>query len=127
LLVGIQVNKSFINAIEHLPQLAELWLIDACWGEGIDEYGLMLEMLKAGSGFQKVVLIFGSSEELRQLLRFMRNLPKESLKSFFREGVDVQYLELQATVGSLRTQVADGSFWELDTQNLMSFDGSLVS
>jgi len=119
LLVGIQVNKSFIDAIEHLPHLTQLWLIDACWGEMIDEYGLMLELLKAGSSFQKVVLVFGSSKELGQFLQFMRGLPEENLKSFFREGLDVQYCELQATVGALRTQVADGTFWELNTHSIL--------
>ena len=119
LLVGIQVNPPFINAIAQLPHLTELWLIDACWGERIDEYYLMLEMLKAGVGFQKVVLVLGSPEELAQILQFVRSLPEESLKSSFREGLDVQYLELQATVGRLRAQIADGSFWKLDTRNVV--------
>lgn len=119
LLVGIQVNKSFIDAIEQLPHLSELWLIDACWGEGIDEYGLMLEMLQAHSRFQKVVLVLDSSGKLKELLQFVRSLPEERRKSSFREGLDVQYLQLQATVATLRTQVADGSFWELDTQNII--------
>lgn len=119
LLVGIQVNKSFIGSIRYLPNLTHLWLIDASWGEGVDEYGLILEMLQAGSGLQQVVLVCGSSEELRQLLRFVRNLPEESLKSYFREGLDVQYLGLQATVGTLRAKVADGSFWEANIQNII--------
>jgi hypothetical protein len=132
LLVGIQVNQSFIEVIGYLPHLVQLRLIDACWGEEIDEYGLMLEI---PNGLQKVVLYFGSSEELRQFLDSVSQ-PEETLTSSFREGLDVQYLEWQATLGSLRAKVADGSFWEMDTKNMMqhavmkiktsSFDGSLV-
>jgi hypothetical protein len=119
LVVGPQVNKAFLDVIKNLPHLAHLWLIDPCWGEWIGDHSVILEMLKVGSGLQKVVLVFGSSVELSEFLHFVRNLPVETFHLFIKEGLDVQYLELQLTITALCTQVADGSLWELNTQNVV--------
>jgi hypothetical protein len=119
LVVGPQVNKTFLDVIKSLPRLVHLWLIDACWGEWFHDHSVILDLLKAGSGLQKVVLVFGSSVELSEFLQFVRNLPVEVLQSSIKEGLDLQYLELQITLNALRTQVADGSLWELNTQNIV--------
>jgi hypothetical protein len=128
---GPLVDDIFIRGIAQLPKLTHLAVIEPRWRYSDDgtEVAAFLDLLKAGRGIQRMLLIYCEATEyyLSSLKRLKGGV--KGLKGAL--DVPVHYVIMRETppepMNLIRVRIGEGTLWDLDSKSLLALGHERVS
>ncbi|KAG5647827.1 hypothetical protein DXG03_007751 [Asterophora parasitica] len=121
---GPLVDDSFIHSVAKLPNLAHLALIEPRWRYSVDgtEIATFLSLLDAGVSLQRILLIYCDGTEF--YMNSLRRLRTTVKLRGLQPGLNILYMvirerEPNAPMTRIRSQIGDGTLWDLHSRNLL--------